>query len=364
MENGIYWLLDFFKTRGGRLFLAAVIVLMGLAAFKVFNNRNEVLQAKNGGPLPNLEHSTLWGSPETELSDTNDQLSIEKPYKRFEPQERKQLVVIQKPERATFDLKPFQPSEDFVPLPSLIKSQRIIGQPTKRLEPVSLRLIFPEIDHGTLLHCQLVSPVDTAVSASPVVARLTKPLIQRGKLIAPIGTKIYGLYRSSKGNRVYLDEQWKIVAGEQLQLSLKASALEQQYDPSLNFFGLSDGRLGLLARVTGKRDDPGTLKSVVGTLASATAKLAQERVRTVLGDQVPLSARNVLLEGSRAAIDQKLEGITNKDGSYGTALEVDAGTEFYLLVENEERAVHSDSEQSGSTVDSLLQRALQQRLNR
>lgn len=364
MENVIYWLLDFFKTRGGKFAGAALVVLVGLSAFKILNDRSETLKAKNEGARSTSEGSTLWGSSETEFSDTNDHLSVEKPYKRFEPKERKHLVVIQKPEKHLFNLKPFKPSGDFVPLPSLIKSQRIVAPTTTNPEPTSLKEAPIEILHGTLLHCQLVSPVDTTMSAAPVVARLTRPLIQKGRLIAPAGAKIYGQYQSHKGSRVFFGEQWRLAAAKQLQLTLKASALQKQHDTSQDLFGLSDGKLGLVGKLVEQQEGTSGWKTVVGTLASATGKLAQERVKTVLGEQVPLSARNALLEGTTTLIDQRLERLKAKDRSNDPVVELIAGVEFYLMIESVEPNQGAAAIGGRSAIDTLLQQTLEQRLNR
>ena len=364
MENGIYWLLDFFKSRAGKTVGAALLVLVGILAFKIFQDRKEALESKENGFLPPSQQLKLWDDPENELSEDNDHLAVARPYKKFQPPEQKKFVVVKTPEKETAQPVMFKPSDDFEPLPSLIKSQRVIAPQVKEQNSERAEKAPPVIPQGTLLHCQLVMPVETTAPNTPVVARLTKPLILRGKLIAPSGTQIFGQYRSNKGERVFLGEQWRLIAGHQRQLNLKASAMQKQYDAARNLYGLSDGKLGLEGRIAKTKKPNSDWKAVVGTLASATGKLAQERVRTVLGDQIPLTGRNALLEGSTALIDQRMEQLKAKDCANEPVTGLVAGLEFYLLVEGIEENKKSEVLGHGPPVDRLLQLALEQRLNR
>ena len=65
----------------------------------------------------------------------------------------------------------------------------------------------------------------------------------------------------------------------------------------------------------------------------AGAKLEQSRIRTVFGEEVPYSVRNVLLEGGRATISGNLKNTEQEEKSRNPDLtQIDAGSEFYIEI--------------------------------
>ena len=96
---------------------------------------------------------------------------------------------------------------------------------------------------------------------------------------------------------------------------------------------------------------------------SSTAALGKDTVRTNLGDFVPATGRNAIINGSSAAIDQLLKKPENEAIKKEPYLNVPAGTEFYLVASSKGNS-HQSEVAEHSNLDSLLEQMMKKRLER
>lgn len=349
MENVFFRISDFLRSAHGRVFGILLLLLMGAFFFKSYRERSN-----SGGDVEN-QTSQFWQNSSGELENAGEEITITKPFHEFKPRKQPEFVVIEKPKQAS-RLKP-RSLEKFKPLPPLILSQATASKPApikaqKETAPQS----SVEIENGWLLHCRLVSPIASNDQGLPVVAQLVKPLIQNGNTIARAGSEVYGAVGAYRDNRLYLAPDWLVAADNGNLISFNGNAQQRSYDAISRQYGLNDGQIGLPAPKAKKKKS--LFREGLGTVITSTKRLAQDSVRTVIGDQVPFTTRNTVIEGTTALLEQGL----NQQVTEVEPVILNPGVEFYI--QTSVSRVSRNTTENSSNFDEIYRRVLQQRANR
>jgi hypothetical protein len=329
-----YSVIDFIKGRTGRVLVFAALFLVIFVLIARHHTRKTREAEIVDTTLARLPAAQWWGdSSQPQETQPND-FSVTDRKEGFEPY----LPPVLKPDPPVPAPAPETPDvKPDVPLEPLILSQRALedGESHAEDRPTESPPAALAVEDGDLLHCQLLSRVTSEQLAAPVQARVTAPLIRRGRVIIPVGTKLSGSIRSVEGGRMRFDEKWSVEwpLGDRAKIS--GDVQEASFDPASRQYLASDGSAGIPARiiVPPEKEDH-AWKKILGTFASAAGRMSQERTRTAIGDQIPASARNVLLEGVSDLVDDQTEALTAipTESHPKPHAEIQSGTGFYIEV--------------------------------
>jgi hypothetical protein len=182
------------------------------------------------------------------------------------------------------------------------------------------------------VRCQLVNTVDSAKIDTPIIALVTDDLWHEGELIVPTGTEVHGRANLDRmRERIVAEGEWTLVWQTGRELVVTGIALDREEHPSLLTWGITDGSAGLPGQVL----HSGLLAEVklfLATFMSGTAAGLQDTQRSLLGTEIPGTARNAALQGVGSVLDRYAEGlaeIVRRDGLY---IRVPAGKQMYLYV--------------------------------
>lgn len=337
-----YRLITFIKSRLGQvtLFSVVVAVLFVFLAGKLSDSRKDDTVTS----LPKLPQDTLWQDPEQAgaappddgefiFSERNDTF---RPFRPAAPKPRvKEPVVQSKPIPQVVER-----TQPFVPLPPMIQFEHTAkaspeSDPILLHRPGKTKPSVPDIKAGTLLHCELVTPVFADQAGAPVLARLTRPFVSNSKVLLPAGSHLSGVLQRVNGSRLFLAPEWNVRLPSGTWMPIKAHTQEAAYDPKTRRYAASDGRAGLPSLVTNKSKQKRNRiwMQTLGKVATAAGKLGKDRARTALGEYVPGTARNTILEGTSNVIEHYTDRTTKKETSEPqTVLGVPAGQRFYLYL--------------------------------
>lgn len=344
-----YRITDFFKTRTGHLSLFALaVVSLFLFAAKYFKKKDESHELM-ASQFPRLNNAGGWADDETGSSNSSPQevksYQHEQPNQNFSPLRS----LTSKPEPRLVVETPREVVEEpvieeaFVPLTPLIKFQsrasatvdsrpeRLRDEPKEELLPPTEPVL--NLEAGALLYAELAGPLSSELNGGVVSAKLNRALIRGGKLLAPKGASLMGSLQQTAQNRLFLSADWQLQLADGKWVKLRGQAQESSLDPKTWQYTLNDGRAGLpgIPKSNGKQINPLWTKTL-RTLALVDGRLAQDRVRTAVGDFVPGTARNIVLEGTSQIIEQ--DGIPFLSGQSNPSplVIVEAGRPFYLSI--------------------------------
>lgn len=342
----MFWfrLIDFFKTRLGHitLFCIATIILFIWSA-SYFKKRDDS-QSLIASDFPRL--SSSFGGPGHSTSSSEDNPAVETfehdqvnaSFSPFRPQiadtPKSRDPAIAKVETDTDQLE--EPIV-FTPLAPLIKFQSASTPDTQ--PEISAHIIPAEIpslnlNPGAILYANLTAPISSEFPQGTVNAQLTRPLIRDGKTIASKGTKLRGKIKNASQSRLFFEAEWQLQLPDQSWITLQAEAQETSVDPSTGRFTLNDGQAGLPGLATPKTKGQSQLwQKTLRTLAALSGRLAQDRVRTAVGDHVPGTLRNAALEGATEII----EDYSPIGSAANTRVIIEAGRSFYLSITHSAR---------------------------
>ena len=338
-----YRLTDFFRSRLGHLTLFTLAVIgLFFGASKYFKKRDGERQ-EMASEFPRLSNEGGWADDEKtdhhEAKDPDEVFEHEDPNDGFSPFRPPVLIPEEAPIVEIVPVLEEEPASDheFVSLTPLIKFQRTISKPppperevVDEVPPLPEKLEL-DLEAGAILNAELVAPLTSDQNGGTVLARLSRPLIRGGKTLAPVGASLIGTTQQVSQNRLFLSVEWQLKRSDGTWGSFQAQAQEASIDPRTGCYTLNDGRAGLpgLMKPKAPRKNSLWLKTLQ-TLAVAGGRLAQDRVRTGIGDYVPGTARNVIVEGTTQVIEQ--HGVSLLTGGQKTTspVIVEAGRRFYL----------------------------------
>ena len=116
-------------------------------------------------------------------------------------------------------------------------------------------------------------------------------------------------------------------------IGFEAELQEKGFDSARSIFLASDGQVGL-SSVQEQKDAENIGRILLGKTAAAIGRISQDRVRTVFGEEVSPSIRNLVLEAGSTGLEHLIKKDRDGDGNELSKAFIESGTEFYLLIEN------------------------------
>ncbi len=185
---------------------------------------------------------------------------------------------------------------------------------------------------GTLVPCQLVNTIDTGDLFAPVIGLVTTDVWHNQQLVIPAGTRVHytGQFQRMR-DRVAAEGVWTFVWSDGREYRIRGVALDREYLPDHDRYGLTDGSAGIRGRVL-HSDSLRELKLFSATALAAAARSSEDTVLTVLGSKPTNSLQNAGLEGGAAVADQYAQLLRRQIDGDGLFVRATAGTEFYIYL--------------------------------
>ena len=313
-------LLNFFKTKTGKLVLFVIIFGGGLMLFSAIRDKSGA-HAIHTEPLAPIR---INDKPQTVQT-------VERPMELFRPPQPK-------PE------PPPPPPKTNEPPKAVAETPKAAPQPPPPPPPISLfadataGVTEPKTPgthyapYGRLIPCQTVITVDSASIQTPIVGLITEDIYHAGRLVIPAGTEVHGTAQTDRHReRIASGGTWTLVWQTGEELRLKGVALDREFSGDQEGWGITDGSAGLRGRIL-KTDDLAEIKLFAATLLSGAAAALTEKETTILGSIDSRSLNNAPLKGAQDVLKiyshRILEAI-QRDGFY---VRVASGKQFYLYV--------------------------------
>lgn len=313
-------LLNFFKTKTGKLVLFVIIFGGGLMLFSAIRDKNGAHEIR---PEP-LSPVRTNDKPQTVQT-------VERNMELFRPPQPK-------PE------PPPPPAKTNEPTKAVAEAPKPTPQPPPPPPPISLfadaTAGVPEpktpgthyAPYGRLIPCQTVITVDSASIQTPIVGLITEDIYHAGRLVIPAGTEVHGTAQTDRHReRIASGGTWTLVWQTGEELRLKGVALDREFSGDQEGWGITDGSAGLRGRIL-KTDDLAEIKLFAATLLSGAAAALTEKETTILGSIDSRSLNNAPLKGAQDVLkiySQRILEAIQRDGFY---VRVASGKQFYLYV--------------------------------
>lgn len=313
-------LLNFFKTKTGKLVLFVFIFGGGLMLFSAFRDKNGA-HAIRPEPLSPIRTND---KPQTVQT-------VERQMELFRP-------PVPKPE------PPPPPPKTNEPPKVVVEAAKPAPQAPPPPPPISLfadaTAGVPEpktpgthyAPYGRLIPCETVITVDSASIQTPIVGLVTEDIYHAGRLIIPAGTEVHGTAQTDRHReRIASGGTWTLVWQTGEELRLKGVALDREFSGDQEGWGITDGSAGLRGRIL-KTDDLAEIKLFAATLLSGAAAALTEKETTILGSIDSRSLNNAPLKGAQDVLkiySQRILEAIQRDGFY---VRVASGKQFYLYI--------------------------------
>jgi hypothetical protein len=313
-------LLNFFKTKTGKLILFVIIFGGGLMLFSAIRDKSGA-HAIHTEPLAPIRTND---KPQTVQT-------VERPMELFRPPQPK-------PE------PPPPPPKTNEPPKAVAEAPKPAPQPPPPSPPISLfadataGVTEPKTPgthyapYGRLIPCQTVITVDSASIQTPIVGLITEDIYHAGRLVIPAGTEVHGTAQTDRHReRIASGGTWTLVWQTGEELKLKGVALDREFSGDQEGWGITDGSAGLRGRIL-KTDDLAEIKLFAATLLSGAAAALTEKETTILGSIDSRSLNNAPLKGAQDVLkiySQRILEAIQRDGFY---VRVASGKQFYLYV--------------------------------
>lgn len=313
-------LLNFFKTKTGKLVLFVIIFGGGLMLFSAIRDKNGA-HAIRPEPLSPVRTND---KPQTVQT-------VERPMELFRPPQPKAEPPppppkTNEPAKAIAEAPKPAPQAPPPPAPISLFADATAGVP----EPKTPGTHYAP--YGRLIPCQTVITVDSASIQTPIVGLITEDIYHAGRLVIPAGTEVHGTAQTDRHReRIASGGTWTLVWQTGEELRLKGVALDREFSGDQEGWGITDGSAGLRGRIL-KTDDLAEIKLFAATLLSGAAAALTEKETTILGSIDSRSLNNAPLKGAQDVLkiySQRILEAIQRDGFY---VRVASGKQFYLYV--------------------------------
>ena len=309
--------LNFFKTKSGKLLLFVAVFGGGLLIFSVLRNR--------AGRGPELAVTPL-GTNQTDKPQIVQ--TVERPMQPFYPPPPKPEPP---PAPPTTNEPPKVAAQQQEPPPATLAPISLFADATAGVtEPKSLSSVYAPF--GRLISCETVITVDSTSIQTPIIGLVTEDVYHGGRLVIPAGTEVHGTAQADRHReRIASGSSWTLVWQSGEELHLKATALDREFSGDQEGWGITDGSAGLRGRVI-KSDDMSEIKLFAATFLSGAAEALTEKQQTVFGPVSSPTLNNAPFEGAQKVLSvyaQRILEAIQRDGFY---VRVPSGKQFYLYV--------------------------------
>ncbi|MCB1453454.1 MAG: TrbI/VirB10 family protein, partial [Rhizobiaceae bacterium] len=178
--------------------------------------------------------------------------------------------------------------------------------------------------------CQLIITVDSSSLATPVVGYVSEDVWHNGNLIVPAGTEVHSFAKRGRvRDRIEVHGEWKFVWQDGKEVQVNGIALDRQFDPNSDTYGITDGSAGIRGKLE-KTDEFLEFKLFTATAISGAARRSEDTTRTIFGSEPSNSLENAGLEGAAAVTDRYANLLMDQIEDDGLFVRVPAGTQFYV----------------------------------
>lgn len=331
-----YRALDFIRTRNGQVLVFTLILALLFLVAARWQKSRQADEEEKGTRLPKLSPGEFWdeNSPNSQAANKEDfEITEINPSSRVFRVPPPRPLVRRQPEEQALTPEPI--ASQFEPRSPLIvfeRSRKIMEK--KGDVAVTGKGSGPSIqlESGRLLYCQTIGPVSSGQGNAPVILRLTRPHVENGRILLPKGTTLSGQLNGSNGERLTFGNNWSTKLPTREAFEFGGQLQEAGYSKQSNRYLQTDGMDGLTGVLSEDRDEPSKWRGIGSVLIGAAGRLAQDRVRTEIGDFIPGSARNIAIGGSSAVLGEILKQENNSSGRSRLTSTVPAGTPCYILV--------------------------------
>ena len=310
--------LNFFKTRGGKLVLFAVVFGGGLLIFSA-------LRDKSGSDEIRITALTTNATDRPQVVQ-----SIERPMQLFRPPLPKTNAPPPLPPKASEPPKVVVEKPKPEPPPQLPVISLFADASAGVPEPKTPGEIYAPF--GRLIPCETVITVDSASIQTPIVGLITENIYHAGKLVIPAGTEVHGTAQTDRHReRIASGNSWTFVWQGGEELRLKGVALDREFSGDQEGWGITDGSAGLRGRII-KSDNLAEIKLFAATFLSGAASSLTEKEQTIFGSVDSRSLNNAPFKGAEKVLSvyaQRIYDAIQRDGFY---VRVPSGKQFYLYV--------------------------------
>jgi hypothetical protein len=312
-------LLNFFKTRTGKLVVFCLIFGGGLLLFSALRDRS-----KSGEDDVRITRLTTNATDKPQVVQ-----SIERPMLPFHPPapkpEPKPIIITNSaPAKVVVEKPRPETSQPLAPISLLADASAGVA------EPKALGAIYAP--YGRLIPCETVITVDSASIQTPIIGLVTGNIYHAGRLVIPAGTEVHGTAQTDRHReRIASGNNWTLIWQSGEELRLKAIALDREFSTGQEGWGITDGSAGLRGRLI-KSDNMQEIKLFAATFLSGAATALTEKEQTVFGTVDSRSLNNAPFQGAQKVLStyaQRIYDAIQKDGFY---VRVPSGKQFYLYV--------------------------------
>ena len=130
-------------------------------------------------------------------------------------------------------------------------------------------------------------------------------------------------------DRIEVHGEWKFVWQDGKEVQVNGIALDRQFDPNSDTYGITDGSAGIRGKLE-KTDEFLEFKLFTATAISGAARRSEDTTRTIFGSEPSNSLENAGLEGAAAVTDRYANLLMDQIEDDGLFVRVPAGTQFYV----------------------------------
>ena len=131
--------------------------------------------------------------------------------------------------------------------------------------------------------------------------------MENGRVVLPKGTTLSGQVNGSNGERLTFGNNWSAKLPSREVFEFGGQLQEAGFSKQSSRYLQTDGMDGLTGDLSENRTEPSKWKGIGSSLVRSAGGIAQDRVRTEIGDFVPGSARNVAIRGTSEVLGDLIE---------------------------------------------------------
>ena len=340
-----YWLCG----RTGQLVVLSTLVLT-IVTVQLFSDweKSPVTPAVAGESSEEVSWQEEQGTIVTKTNENFHSLEFEEPdfvIANKPPVKAVMPSIEPKPETTKFE------DENFKPLAPLNLMDHPIGEQEQRSVVTKERGKSVQFPQGALLRCQLLQPISSD-HLGLVQVRLTRAAVIQGQTRLRQGAILLGNLKEFRAGRFLFEKEWEARNTEGGVVRITAVSQQNDYNTSSRQFGKADGQLGIPGQPIKLVEKSKRGQELLGSILRASGELAKDRAQSALGEYVPYTARNVLLEGATGSLEGHLERFKEPVDKADERFAIATGTEFYLFTVKSESGAELHTERRLST-DSL-----------
>ena len=313
-------LLNFFKTKTGRLLTFGLLLATGLIIFGALRRQHSSTDDSAVTPA-----STNTTSKPQIVQTVQRQLDIFRPpLPKSSPSSTNAPYANSAPQ----PLPNVSPNQTPSLAPICLFADSTAGVP----QPKKLSATYAPF--GRLIPCETIITVDSSSTQTPIVGLVTENIYFGRRLIIPAGTEVHGMAQTDRQReRIAGNTSWTFVWQDGEELRIKALALDREFDNGTNQsgWGITDGSAGLRGELI-KSDNLADIKLFAATFLSGAASALTEKQETIFGPINSPTLNNAPFAGAQAVLEAYSRQIYDSIQKNGFYVRVPSGKQFYLYV--------------------------------